>query len=71
MCMYANCTTNSGSGARVRQYHVRMRRRHRIVVDTYRAHRDTYETMFRLCVALTNYHVSRYPLCDDDDDNGE
>lgn len=46
----------------VENYYGRMKQRHRIVADKYRGERDAYELFFKLCVALTNFHVGKYPL---------
>lgn len=46
----------------VENYYGRLKQRHRIMCDKYRGERGDYALYFRLCVALTNFHVSFAPL---------
>jgi hypothetical protein len=46
----------------VENYYGRLKRRYRIMTDKYRGERDGYEMYFKLCVALTNFHVIKHPL---------
>jgi hypothetical protein len=46
----------------VENYYARFKRRNRIMADKYRGERDEYQLYFKLCVALTNFHVIKFPL---------
>jgi hypothetical protein len=44
------------------RFYGRLKTKFRIMSSKYRNSREEYVTNFKLCVALTNYHVSLYPL---------
>lgn len=44
------------------RWYGRLKTRYRIMAAKYRNHRDNYERYFKLCAALTNYHMLSNPL---------
>lgn len=44
------------------RYYGRMKGYYRIMTSKYRNTREEYATVFRICVALTNYHLISNPL---------
>lgn len=46
----------------VENYYGRLKRRYRIMTDKYRGEHSNYEMFFKLCIALTNFHVAKHPL---------
>lgn len=44
------------------RFYGRLKTRYRIMSTKYRNSRDDYEMIFKLCAALTNYHILSYPL---------
>jgi transposase len=46
----------------VENYYGRLKRRYRIMTDKYRGERGAYPAYFKLCVALTNFHIMKHPL---------
>lgn len=44
------------------EFYARIKSRYRIMSSKYRNSREEYTHLFRLCVALTNYHILLYPL---------
>lgn len=44
------------------RFYGRLKTKFRIMSTKYRNSREEYQGFFKLCVALTNYHIIEYPL---------
>lgn len=44
------------------RFYGRLKTKFRIMASKYRNSREEYQTIFMLCVALTNYHILFHPL---------
>jgi hypothetical protein len=43
-----------------------MKKLFKIMEGKYKWDEDTYSTVFKVCAALTNYHIMKYPLRNED-----